>query len=308
MSNEVEVSAIIPTYNRRDLVLRAIDCVLAQTRPVAQVIVVDDGSTDGTREALAARYGDRIEYVWQPNAGVSAARNHGLSLARGRYLALLDSDDEWLPAKTQRQVEWLEARPDYGMVLCDVLRVNADGSAIDRFRRREQLPEDGHVLRWVLRNPALAPVSAMFRRAVYEKVGGFDASLRTAEDLDFHLRVARHFPIGVIDEPLARAIRGHDGLSSLPQTYDDYVVVMERAAADARGVVDESEVRDALFGAYWRNARGMVLQRRWRGALALARKAWRLPATGSQRRALLGLLPLGLRATIGGLRRRAARA
>ncbi len=308
MSNEVEVSAIIPTYNRRDLVLRAIDCVLAQTRPVAQVIVVDDGSTDGTREALAARYGDRIEYVWQPNAGVSAARNHGLSLARGRYLALLDSDDEWLPAKTQRQVEWLEARPDYGMVLCDVLRVNADGSAIDRFRRREQLPEDGHVLRWVLRNPALAPVSAMLRRAVYEQVGGFDASLRTAEDLDFHLRVARHFPIGVIDEPLARAIRGHDGLSSLPQTYDDYVVVMERAAADARGVVDESEVRDALFGAYWRNARGMVLQRRWRGALALARKAWRLPATGSQRRALLGLLPLGLRATIGGLRRRAARA
>lgn len=308
MSNEVEVSAIIPTYNRRDLVLRAIDCVLAQTRPVAQVIVVDDGSTDGTREALAARYGDRIEYVWQPNAGVSAARNRGLSLARGRYLALLDSDDEWLPAKTQRQVEWLEARPDYGMVLCDVLRVNADGSAIDRFRRREQLPEDGHVLRWVLRNPALAPVSAMLRRAVYEQVGGFDASLRTAEDLDFHLRVARHFPIGVIDEPLARAIRGHDGLSSLPQTYDDYVVVMERAAADARGVVDESEVRDALFGAYWRNARGMVLQRRWRGALALARKAWRLPATGSQRRALLGLLPLGLRATIGGLRRRAARA
>lgn len=308
MSNEVEVSAIIPTYNRRDLVLRAIDCVLAQTRPVAQVIVVDDGSTDGTREALAARYGDRIEYVWQPNAGVSAARNHGLSLARGRYLALLDSDDEWLPAKTQRQVEWLEARPDYGMVLCDVLRVNADGSAIDRFRRREQLPEDGQVLRWVLRNPALAPVSAMLRRAVYEKVGGFDASLRTAEDLDFHLRVARHFAIGVIDEPLARAIRGHDGLSSLPQTYDDYVVVMERAAADARGVVDEPDIRDALFGAYLRNARGKVLQRRWRDALALARKAWRLPANGTQRRALLGLLPLGMRATVGGLRRRAARA
>lgn len=308
MANEVEVSAIIPTYNRRDLVLRAIDCVLAQTRPVAQVIVVDDGSSDGTREALAARYGDRIEYVWQANAGVSAARNHGLSLARGRYLALLDSDDEWLPEKTQRQVEWLEARPDYGMVLCDVLRVNADGSPIDRFRRREQLPEDGQVLRWVLRNPALAPVSAMLRRAVYERLGGFDASLRTAEDLDFHLRVARHFPIGVIDEPLARAIRGHDGLSSLPQTYDDYVVVMERAAADARGVVDDSDIRDALFGAYWRNARGMVLQRRWRDALTLARKAWRLPANGTQRRALLGLLPLGLRATIGGLRRRAARA
>lgn len=303
MSNEVEVSAIIPTYNRRDLVLRAIDSVLAQTRAVAQIIVVDDGSTDGTREALAQRYGDRIQYVWQANAGVSAARNHGLSLARGRYLALLDSDDEWLPEKTQRQVEWLDARPEFGMVLCDVLRVNADGSPIDRFRRREQLPEDGQVLRWVLRNPALAPVSAMLRRTVYEQVGGFDASLRTAEDLDFHLRIAQRFPIGVVDEPLARAIRGHDGLSSLPQTYDDYVTVMERAAASARGAVDERDLRDALFGAYWRNARGMVLSRRWRDAFAIARKAWRLPADAGQRRALLALVPLGLRAAIGGMLR-----
>ena len=308
MSNEVEVSAIIPTYNRRDLVPRAIDSVLAQTRAVAQIIVVDDGSSDDTRDELARRYGNRIEYVWQENAGVSAARNRGLALARGRYIALLDSDDEWLPEKTERQVAWLEARPDFGMVLCDVLRVNADGSPIDRFRRREQLPEDGQVLRWVLRNPALAPVSAMFRRAVYEQVGGFDASLRTAEDLDFHLRVARHFAIGVIDAPLARAVRGHDGLSSLPQTYDDYVTVIERAAADARGAVAENDVRDALFGAYWRNARGMVLAQRSRAAFAVARKAWRLPADARQRRALLALLPLGLRAMLGGLlRRRGAR-
>ena len=79
------VSAIIPTYNRRELVQRAIDSVLAQTRPVDEIIIVDDGSTDGTGDALKARYGDRIRYHWQPNAGVSAARNTGMSIATGHY-------------------------------------------------------------------------------------------------------------------------------------------------------------------------------------------------------------------------------
>jgi len=94
MAGSIEVSVIIPTYNRRELVQRALRSVLAQTRRVDEVIVVDDGSTDGTGEALAAAFGDRIVYLRQSNAGVSAARNRGLALARGRYLALLDSDDE----------------------------------------------------------------------------------------------------------------------------------------------------------------------------------------------------------------------
>lgn len=270
-----EVSVIIPTWNRRELLLHAVRSVLAQTRAVEEIIVVDDGSTDGSGEALQAEFGDRVLCIRQANAGVSVARNRGLAIARGRYLALLDSDDEWLPEKTARQVEWLEAHADFGMVLCDVERIDAERRRIDFLGRRAILPEDGWVLPWVLANPALAPVSAMFRREVYEDVGGFDESLRTAEDLDFHLRVARRWQIGVVDAPLARAIRGHDGLSALAQTYDDYTRVMERAAADAIDVVPLADRQRALAVTYLRNARGMVFARRWREAWTWGRKAWR---------------------------------
>ncbi|MGN6222354.1 glycosyltransferase [Pseudoxanthomonas sp.] len=298
MAPAIEVSTIIPTYNRRDLVVRAIDTVLAQTRVVDEIIVVDDGSTDGTGEHLAARYGDRIRYVWQANAGVSAARNHGMRLARGRYLALLDSDDEWLPEKTARQVAWLEAHPDAGMVLCDVERVDSEGRLIDVFRRREVIREDGRVLRWVIHNPALAPASAILRREVFEDVGGFDESLRTAEDIDFHLRIAQRWPIGVVEQSLVRAMRGHDGLSAEASTYDDYVRVVERAVRAARGEVADEELDRALAGTYARNARGMLIRGRWRDGWQLARAAWRLTPDPAIRRELLRLAPFAARRAV----------
>lgn len=293
---------IIPTYNRRELVQRAIASVLSQTRPVQEIIVVDDGSDDGTGEALNRAFGERIRCVRQANAGVSAARNHGLRLAGGRFIALLDSDDEWLPEKTQRQVEWLLARPDFGMVLCDVMRMDAEHREFDRFSRREQLPEDGRVLKWVLLNPALAPASMMMRREVYESIGGFDESLPTGEDLDYHLRIAARWPIGVVDDPLVRAMRGHDGLSSLARTYDDYVNVIERAVAKASGSVAREDLDRALARAYARNARGMVLLRRWPDAWRLARAAWRHEPDAGARAALLGLAPLAARRALASLR------
>lgn len=295
MALDVNVSVIIPTYNRRDLVCRAIRTVLAQTRAVAEILVVDDGSTDDTAGALAEAFGARVRCIRQANAGVSAARNHGMRLARGRYFAFLDSDDEWLPEKTALQVEWLEARPRFGMVLCDVVRMDADHREFEHFDRRSILPYDGHILKWVLLNPTLVPASAMLRREVYDSVGGFDETLATAEDLDFHIRVAARWPIGVVTEPLVRAMRGHDGLSSLARTYDDYVRVIERAAAAAAGQVDDADRQRALARAYARNARGMVYLRRWRAAWSLTRKAWSHEPDAAARAALIGLAPLAAR-------------
>lgn len=282
---------IIPTYNRRELVQRAIDSVLAQTHPVDEILVVDDGSTDGTGEALRARYGERIRYHRQDNAGVSAARNTGMALATGRYFALLDSDDLWLPEKTARQVGWLDAHPEFGMVLCDVVRVDADGTPYDTFHRRDVLREDGWALRWLLLNPSLVPASVMFRREVFETCGGFDPTLRTAEDIDFHLRVARQWRIGVVEAPLVEAMRGHDGLSATATTYDDYVKVVERAVADAEGVVDLSVRREALAITYARNARGMVIRKRWRDAWRLWRAALKQAPTAAARKDAFSLLP-----------------
>jgi len=275
--------------------VRAIDTALAQTRRIDEIVVVDDGSSDGTGDALRARYGERIRYAWQANAGVSAARNHGMRIARGRYFALLDSDDEWLPEKTERQLALLEARPDLGMVLCDVQRVDASGAPIDVLRRRDTIHEDGPALRWVIHNPALAPASAILRREVFDDIGGFDESLRTAEDIDFHLRVARRWPIGVVEAPLVRAMRGHDGLSAESSTYDDYVRVVERAIGDARGLVDDGELDRALASTYARNARGMLIRGRWSDALHLAGRAWRLAPDTGARREVLQLAPFAAR-------------
>jgi glycosyltransferase involved in cell wall biosynthesis len=301
MAARIEVSVIIPTYNRRDLLPRALDSVLAQTVPVDEIIVIDDGSTDGTDDMLRARYGDRVRYVWQPNAGVSAARNHGLRLAQGRYLALLDSDDLWLPTKTELQVAFLDAHPDFGMVVCDVERVDSEYRHIDVFHRRDTLREDGWVLRWVLHNPALAPASVLMRREVVDQLGGFDEGLRTAEDLEFHLRVARHWKIGVVEQALVRAMRGHDGLSAADSTYDDYVRVVEAAVAGARGSVDDRELDEALAGTYARNARGMLIRGRWKEGATLARRAWRLSRDAELRGQIKALVPFGIKRLLRGL-------
>lgn len=292
---------IIPTYNRRDLLPRALDSVLAQTMPVDEIIVIDDGSTDGTEDMLRARYGDRIRYVWQPNAGVSAARNHGLRLAQGRYLALLDSDDLWLPTKTERQVSFLDAQPDFGMVVCDVERIDGEYRHIDVLRRRDIVREDGWVLRWILHNPALVPASVLMRREVFDQLGGFDEQLRTAEDLEFHLRVARHWKIGVVEQALVRAMRGHDGLSAADSTYDDYVRVVEAAVAGARGNVDDRELDEALAGTYFRNARGMLIRGRWKEGATLARRAWRLTRDAELRGQIKALVPFGIKRLLRGL-------
>jgi glycosyltransferase involved in cell wall biosynthesis len=263
-----QVSAIIPTFNRRDHVVTAVRTAVEQTYPAEslEILVVDDGSTDGTGDALAAAYGDRVRYLWKPNGGVSSARNHGLAAARGGLLALLDSDDEWRPTKIERQVDFLEAHPGFGMVLTDVERMDDARIGFELFSRRTQIPADGWVLRDVLRNPSLVPASVMFTRDVYEDVGGFDDGLRTAEDLDFHLRVALRWPIGVVDEPLTRAMRGHDGLSSLARTYRDYLEVVERFVRDHRHRLDARDVDAALLEAYARNARGLM----WDGDVAEA--------------------------------------
>lgn len=295
----IQVSAIIPTYNRRELLLRALDSVVAQTRAVDEIIVIDDGSTDGTDAALRARDDPRIRYHWQPNAGVSAARNRGMAMARGRYIALLDSDDVWLPEKTRLQYEFLDARPDFGLVLCDVIRTDGEHRDTDVFHRRDVIREDGWALRWIIHNPSLVPASAMFTREVFTDTGGFDESLRTAEDIDFHLRIARRWRIGVVEVPLVRAMRGHEGLSSTSSTYDDYVRVMERAIGDAEGLLDDTERRLAMARTYYNNARGMLMRRRWRDGYGLAAKAWR--ADPGLRVKIVGLIPFALRRAVRGL-------
>jgi glycosyltransferase involved in cell wall biosynthesis len=269
------VSAVIPTFNRAADVAIAVGTAVAQRYPAdaLEIIVVDDGGTDDTAAVLTRRFGDRVRYLRKPNGGVASARNAGMAAARGSLIALLDDDDEWMPDKIARQVELLTRRPDIGMVITDVERMDERRIGFEIFRRREFIPVDGWVLPQVLRNPALAPASAMFRREVLAATGGFDASLRTAEDLDFHLRVALRFPIAVIAETLTRAMRGHQGLSALTRTNRDYLTVIERFLREHGHAVSARDRDAALFWAYARNARGVVFDGSFRDAALLAARA-----------------------------------
>ena len=282
------VSAIIPTYQRPADLRLALASVVAQTYPAEalEIVVVDDGSADDGAARVCAELGDRVRYLKKPNGGVSAARNHGMAAATGAYLALLDDDDEWRPAKIARQVELLTRRPEIGMVITDVERMDADRVGFEIFRRREFIPVDGWVLPHVLRNPALAPASAMLRREVFTATGGFDTTLRTAEDLDFHLRVAARFQIAVIAEPLTRAMRGHQGLSALARTNRDYLDAIERFVDTHAAQIAPADRAAALFWAYLRNVRGALTVGTLTDAARLTVQAARFARTPAEAREL----------------------
>lgn len=291
------VSTVIPTFNRKSDVVVAVRTALAQTYHDQEIIVVDDGSSDGTRETLIGEYGERLTILRTERLGVSGARNHGMAAAQGDYIALLDSDDEWLPGKLAAQVRFLEDRPDFGMVVTDVVQMDNQRQAHGVLRRRDAIPEDGDVLTYVIRQPALAPSSALFRRAVLDDVGSFDTGLPTAEDIDFHLRVALRWKIGVISEPLTRAMRGHDGLSSLPRTYSDYLAVMERFIENHEEIPMQHR-RAGLHAAALRNLRGLLVSGHVGPAISVGARAATRARTFGDVLDLVRMAPLAARAVV----------
>lgn len=253
------VSVIIPSYNRAQLLPKALESVMAQTYPAdrTEIIVVDDGSTDGTGQVMALAF-PQVRYIYQTNGGVSSARNRGLREASGSVLTFLDSDDLWLPEKLAAQVAMLTNHPEIGMVVTDVLRRHTSGKE-DRLRRRETIPVDGYALNTVIEHPALVPSSVAIRRAVYEELGGFDPTLRTAEDIDYMLRIARMYPIGVLEEALTVAARGlEDGLGAVHGTYQDYMFVLNRFFSDFANELPASMRHTALARARARFSRGLA--------------------------------------------------
>lgn len=212
-SAEMTISAIIPTYNRASLVTRAIDSVLAQTRAVDEIIVVDDGSTDDTRAAIA-RYGTRVRYVYQKNAGLAASRNTGVRESRCEWVAFLDDDDEWVPEKIEKEANALAARP--GSVLCyaQALRLFPDGYS-ECF-----VPAPVHRLEKdvLLGNPFTA-CSVLVRKDFFDLAGGFNPALRCAEDWEFAARmIALRQKFVAIDEPLVIVHETPNSMSKDPHS------------------------------------------------------------------------------------------
>ncbi len=215
-SQDIQVSVIIPTYNRREWVQAAVGSALAQTGVSLECIVVDDGSDDNTGESIKTRYGKSVIYVWQENQGESAARNFGAELAKGKYLAFLDSDDLWQPEKLFEQVRYMEHHKEFSGVYCLASGINAEGKKIPRRNYGSQLKENYLSLSVILEKGLPGTGSSlMINRDAFLDVGGYDVAVCNGEDVDLcYQLLARGYTIGVLHLPLTM-IRSHAQSQSL---------------------------------------------------------------------------------------------
>lgn len=199
------VSVIIPSYNRAHLLPRALDSVFSQTLAAKEVIVVDDGSTDHTEKLIRQRY-PQVRYLTQANSGVSAARNLGIAHAHHEWLAFLDSDDEWLPQKLQKQ---LTAFQTENFLLC-----HSEEIWIRRGKRVNPMKKHAKTGGWIYQHClplcAISPSSVLIHRTLFEQVGLFDETLPACEDYDLWLRICARHPVCYIDKALIIKYGGHD--------------------------------------------------------------------------------------------------
>ena len=190
----------MPTYNRAHLIVESLESVFAQSYQDYEVIVVDDGSTDNTEEVLAP-YLDRIRYIKQENAGVSAARNHGIFEAKGEYIAFLDSDDLWFPEKLEKQMKVFQDYPTCAFVCCNAMR---GPSLSDPATKLQFASRPDSVLDFDLFATAnyVGTPTVLVKKHVFYRAGLFDTSFRVGEDFDLWVRIARHFECRYLAEPL----------------------------------------------------------------------------------------------------------
>lgn len=205
------VAAIIPTYNCAGFLPAAIASVRAQTVPMAQIIVVDDGSTDNTAEVVN-QLGSDIRYIQQQNAGPSAARNVGIRAAETEWVALLDADDLWLPDKTERQLALLESHPELALMASNRTEVDGAGTVIldslfdhhGLISFMEELAGKPipHALARLVKINFIPTSSVLARREAILDLGGFDAGIRFSEDLELWCRLAARYSMACLPEVL----------------------------------------------------------------------------------------------------------
>jgi glycosyltransferase involved in cell wall biosynthesis len=221
-------SVIVPTFNRRAMVCEAIASVFAQTEKDFQLIVVDDGSSDGTwdrLQAIASAFAGKAEAMCierTAQVGPAGARNHGIAMARGQYTAFLDSDDLWAPRKVARQVEFMRTRA------CEISQTQEawfrDASRVNpRLRHRKKA---GDIFAESLRTCLISPSAVMIETRLLKESGGFDSRMRACEDYDLWLRLLVDHKVDLLDEELVTRRAGHcDQLSATTPAPDRFRIL-----------------------------------------------------------------------------------
>jgi GT2 family glycosyltransferase len=207
----LKISVVVPTYNRRDLLKRALLSIFSQTSLPAEVTVIDDGSTDGT-ELMLRREFPQVNYYYQENLGVSAARNLGIQQANGDWVAFLDSDDEWLPEKLAAQKAALTANPEYRICHTEENWVR-NGSRVDVPKKYAKT--GGWIFADCLPLCAISPSTVLIHRSVFTGIGLFDTQLPACEDYDLWLRIAANYPVLLVEQPQINKYGGHEDQLSM---------------------------------------------------------------------------------------------
>ncbi len=230
------VSVVVPTYNRADRLGKTLRSVLNQTWQDFELIVVDDGSTDGTRDVVSSF--SRIKYISLPdNHGVSRARNEGLSQARGRYICFLDSDDLWDKNKLKVQLQWMENNKDCQACYTDEIWIR-NGVRVNQMNKHRKY--SGDIFLHCLPLCIVSPSSVILRAGLFDEIGIFDESLPACEDYDLWLRIAEKYPFHFIKEPLIIKQGGHaDQLSRKYWGMDRFRVAALQKLLDSNSLKGE---------------------------------------------------------------------
>ncbi|MDY6863102.1 MAG: glycosyltransferase [Thermodesulfobacteriota bacterium] len=199
------ISVIIPTFNRHRFLKDAIDSVLNQTYKDFELLVVDDGSTDGT-EKIVKSFDFPIKYVYQEHKGVSAARNQGITFASGEYIAFLDSDDLWVKEKLEKQINTLKKQKKYLVCYTDEIWIY-NGKRI--YPKAKHKKYSGWIFEKTLPLCIISPSSVIAHKDLFSNIGGFDEGFPACEDYDMWLRISIKYPILFLEEPLIIKRGGH---------------------------------------------------------------------------------------------------
>ena len=239
----VAVNVIIPTFNRENKVGRAISSVLNQTFKDFKIIVVDDGSTDGTKDVVS-RFGWRVTYLaLSSNLGVSAARNTGIKKSKAPFIAFLDSDDYWLPEKLAVQTDFFETNPNAMVCQTQEIWIRKGRQVTPQ---KKHIKKTGDIFEPSLKLCLVSPSSVMIKRSLLKKVGLFDENLPACEDYDLWLRIACRYQIYLIEQHLTVKTGGHqDQLSSRYNGMDRFrIKALEKLLK--QGVLNKRQSKAAL--------------------------------------------------------------
>ena len=210
-----KVSVIIPTYNREKTILRAIQSVLEQTYTNLEVLVIDDGSTDGTADIVKGIEDDRVKYIiLDQNGGQAKARNIGVQMSEGEWIAFQDSDDCWHKDKLETQMKFMEDNPQYLLVYC--MSMNHFESGATLVVPPKPCPDvmEGRMLHTLLRQNVIDTPTMLIRKECFLKMGGFDINYKALEDWEFVIRFSREYEIGYIPKVLMDSYVLNDGVTS----------------------------------------------------------------------------------------------